>query len=53
MAFASWNQEVDLTSPIAHEEERANPSRAVAKTFGYMAIGIAITAIVAVTLATV
>lgn len=48
MAFASWNQPVDVTSPIAHEEERANPSKSLAKTFGYMAIAVAVTGVVAV-----
>ena len=50
MAFASWNKSVDVNSPITHEEERANPSKSVAKTFGYMSIGIAITAVVAMLL---
>lgn len=47
MAFASWNKPVDVSAPITHEEERANPSKSVAKAFGYMAIGIAVTAVVA------
>ena len=51
MAFASWNhqQPVDK-STLIHQEERANPTKSVAKAFGYMAIGIAITAVISVIL---
>ena len=50
MAFASWNQQPVNESTLLHQEEIQNPTKALAKTFGYMAIGVGITGVVAVLL---
>ena len=50
MAFASWNQQPVNESTLLHQEEIQNPTKALAKTFGYMAIGVGITGAVAVLL---